>query len=289
MKVTRLIVIFILSLAILSCKKNNTTGDTNVYARILTNVSYGADHLQNMDVYLPPGRTTSSTKVFIIIHGGAWTSGDKSDFTQYVDTFRLRFPDYAVFNINYRLSAAPANIFPTQENDVKAAVQFIFDNASQYLISNEFILMGASAGAHLAMLEAYKYSAPVKAKAVVSFFGPSDLLDLYKHPVGNSQLLSLTLAQAIGKTPAEDSAIYISSSPVTFINSTSAVPTILLHGGTDPLVSASQSIEVKDKLTSAGVANQYIFYPAGGHGGWDKATYFDAFNKIEAFIKANVN
>jgi acetyl esterase/lipase len=62
-----------------------------------------------------------------------------------------------------------------------------------------------------------------------------------------------------------------------------------LHGGVDPLVNASQSVAVKNLLTAAGVTNQYVFYPTGGHGDWDVATYTDAFNKIEAFLKANVH
>jgi acetyl esterase/lipase len=44
------------------------------------NVSYGTDASQKMDIYLPPGRTTAATKAIILIHGGGWSSGDKSDF-----------------------------------------------------------------------------------------------------------------------------------------------------------------------------------------------------------------
>ena len=279
--------IFIISavLFMVSCKKSS---DDTIAASTLLNVSYGASSAQNMDVYLPAGRSASTTKVLIMIHGGAWTAGDKSDFTSYVDTLKRRLPDYAIFNINYRLSATPNNLFPTQENDVKAALQFIYVKSSEYGISDKYVLLGASAGGHLAMLQAYKYTVPVKVKAVVSFFGPSDMADMYNNPVGGQPLISLLVAQAVGKTPSQDPAIYASSSPVNFITATSAMPTILLHGGLDPLVNPSQSIAVKNKLTTAGITNQYVFYPTGDHGNWDNATYFDAFTKIEAFIKANV-
>ena len=33
---------------------------------------------------------------------------------------------YAIFNINYRLATGISNYFPTQENDVKAAIEFIY-------------------------------------------------------------------------------------------------------------------------------------------------------------------
>jgi acetyl esterase/lipase len=274
-------------LIFVSCSKDDVVTPSNT-ATTLSDVSYGSDAAQKMDVYLPAGRTTTDTKVIIMIHGGAWTGGDKTDFTDFVDTLKRRLPDYAIFNLNYRLSATPNNLFPTQELDVKAAIEYIYSKGGEYLVSNKYVLMGASAGAHLAMLQAYKYNTPVKAKAVVSFFGPSDLTDMYNNPVGGNQLLSLGLASAVGATPLQNPSLYYDSSPVNFITGSSAMPTILLHGGMDPLVNPSQSIAVQNKLIAAGITNQYVFYPAGGHGNWDAPTYTDAFNKIQLFLETNV-
>jgi len=280
-----------------SCKKDNTSGGgggTNpTTAQTILNVSYGTDAAQKMDVYLPANRSTATTKVMILIHGGGWTSGDKSDFSTLqngvvvLDTMRKRLPDYAIFNINYRLSTGSVNLFPTQENDVKAALQFIYSKAADYVISDKYVLAGASAGAHLAMLQGYKYTTPVKPKAIVSFFGPSDLTDMYNNPAGGNSLLSVALAAAIGATPATNAALYTSSSPVNFITGTSPA-TILLHGGADPAVSPSQSVFVNTKLGLLGATSQYVLYPGKGHGDWDIATYVDAFNKIQAFLTVNV-
>ncbi len=277
----------LLVLTIASCKKKDST-DNAVAASTQLNVSYGTDAQQKMDIYLPAGRSTSTTKVMVMIHGGAWTAGDKSDFASQIDTMKRRLPEYAIFNINYRLSANPNNLFPTQENDVKAALQFIYSKSAEYLISDKYVLVGASAGGHLAMLQAYKYTVPVKVKAVVDFFGPSDMTDMYNNPVGGNGLISVLVANAVGKTPSQDAALYTNSSPVTYITAAAAMPTIMLHGGVDPLVSPNQSIAVKNKLTTAGIANQYVFYPTGGHGDWNSATYFDAFTKIEAFLRLYV-
>lgn len=281
----------ILVMLVASCQKDveddtQNPGGSNT-AKTITDVSYGTDAQQKMDVFLPANRSTASTKVMILIHGGGWTSGDKADFASFIDTMKKRLPSYALFNINYRLSANPVNVFPTQENDVKTALEFIFSKSAEYGISDKYVLIGASAGAHLSMLQGYKYSTPVRPKAIVSFFGPSDLIDMYNNPAGGISLLSTLLAGAVGKTPAQDSLLYANSSPVNFIN-TSSPPTILLHGGLDPLVNASQSVAVKNKLQAAGVTNQYVFYPAGGHGDWNAATYADAFNNIQTFLVANV-
>jgi acetyl esterase/lipase len=172
--------------------------------------------------------------------------------------------------------------------DIKAATEFIYARRNEYGISDKFVFVGASAGAHLAMLQAYKYNSPVRAKAVVSFFGPADLLDMYNNPVGGNSLISLVLAQTIGKTPTQDPLIYSNSSPINFISSGTGMPTILLHGGLDPLVNPQQSLAVKTKLANAGIASQYVLYPAAGHGDWNSTTYTDAFNKIQAFLGMNV-
>jgi acetyl esterase/lipase len=266
-----------------SCSKNedgvSTPGDT------LLNVSYGPDPLQKADIYLPDNRNSSTTKVLFMIHGGAWSVGDKSEFNAFVDTLKRRLPDYAVVNINYRLASGGTHLFPTQEMDVKAAVEFIYLNTALYRISDKFVMLGASAGAHLAMLHSYKYPDPVRIKAVVDFFGPSDMTEMYNNPAPLAPPASI--AGVVGGTPATHAALYQSSSPVNFINAQSP-PTIIFQGGTDPLVLPAQSTAVRDKLTTAGVINQYVFYPSGGHGDWDLATYTNAFNNIQVFLEANV-
>jgi acetyl esterase/lipase len=291
MKLLQLIYSLSLLSFLYSCSKNEVEGDgtTTVLAKTLLNVPYGNDPKQKMDIYLPAGRSADSTKTMILLHGGAWIGGDKTDFDSYIDSLKNRLPDYAFFNVNYRLSAGDTiNKFPTQENDVRFAVNHILGKALDYQTSNsKIILLGASAGAHLAMLQAYKDTISIRPKAVVSFFGPSDLLDMYNNPVGGNVALRQILGATIGKTPTQNMAIYVSSSPVTYIK-TSSAPTILLHGGVDPLVSPSQSTKVRDLLTTAGVPNQYVFYPTGGHGDWNNATFSDAFSKIQTFLRANV-
>jgi acetyl esterase/lipase len=183
-----------------------------------------------------------------MIHGGGWNAGDKTDLSSYVDTLQRRLPDYAIININYRL-ALGANLFPTQENDVRSAVQFIISSSGNYLISQKIVLLGASAGAHLALLQGYKYASQIKPKAIVSFFGPTDLIDMYNHPT--NILVPPGLVSVIGKTPTQDSLLYANSSPINFVTA-SAAPTLLLHGGADPLVSPTQATRLQTKLHCPG-------------------------------------
>lgn len=270
-----------------SCKKDDTDGNnTLVQASTQLNITYGTAALQNMDVYLPAGRSTTTTKVMILIHGGAWSLGDKADFTAYVDTLKRRFSTYAIFNINYRLSAFPNNLFPTQEMDTKAAIEFIYNKRNDYLISDKFVLLGASAGAHLAMLHAYKYQSPIKIKAVVDFFGPTDMLDIYNNP---GVVPQSSIATIVGATPTTNAALYQSSSPINFVTTATACPTIIFQGSADPLVNAvTQSAALNTKLQAMLVPQSFTLYPGKGHGDdWGNALFFDAFTKIEAFVNTH--
>ncbi len=283
-----LLFITLLIFVITSCQKENIvdSGITTAVEKTELNLAYGTDPAQKMDIYLPSGRTSSSTKVIILIHGGAWTQQDKTDFTPYVDTLKLRLPGFAIFNINYRLATGAINFFPTQENDVKTAIGFIFSRTDEYRISQKFVLLGASAGAHLSMLQAYKYTNPVIIKAVVDFFGPADITDMYNNP---ASILAppAAIAAVVGATPASNPALYQQSSPINFVTAQSP-PTIILQGGADVLVSPSQSVALHTKLQTMGVVNQYVFYPTENHG-WVGADLTDSFDKIQAFLTANVN
>ena len=239
----RVVLLFAAAVCCIACKKSTDgTGTTGNPATASTqlNVGYGTDPLQKMDIYLPAGRSADSTKLMFLVHGGGWTEGDKADFTASVGSLQLRFPGYAFANINYRLEANGANLFPAQENDVKAAADFIFNKRMEYGISTKWVFVGASAGGHLAMLQAYKYNSPVKAAAVVSFFGPSDLTSLYN----SGPLTALLLLNVTGSIPTLNPGIYQQSSPLNFITAQSP-PTIVLQGGADLVVPPQQSTMVK--------------------------------------------
>jgi dipeptidyl aminopeptidase/acylaminoacyl peptidase len=274
-------------ISLLSCQREMQSPVTaTLPEQTKLNVAYGPDSLQKMDIYLPAGRTTGSTRVIILIHGGGWTQEDKSGFSPYVDTLKKRFGnDYAIVNINYRLAANGSNLFPTQENDVKAAVEYIYSKRSEYIISDKFVLLGASAGGHMALLQAYKNPLPVKIKAVIDFFGPTDLVEMYNNPI--HPLIPFLLREVTGGTPLTHATLYVQSSPINFASAQSP-PTMILQGGVDMVVAPSQSVLLKNKLQTLGVTHQYVFYPTENHG-WFGANLTDSFDKIVLFLAANVN
>ncbi|WP_018629925.1 alpha/beta hydrolase fold domain-containing protein [Niabella aurantiaca] len=245
--------------------------------------SYGADPLQKMDIYLPAGRSRATTKVMILIHGGAWVIGDKADedFAPVVDSLRRRLPDWAIFNLNYRLAGGfPFNFFPTQENDIKAAITYIYNQRTRFSISDKWVLGGASAGGHLALLQGYKNSGGlIKPRAIVNYFGPSDMQDMEDHPGAESpgkqalQLLCNGTEQA--------------SSPINYIDAQTP-PTITLQGLDDQLVLPAQQEALHAKLQANGVPQKLEKYPGEGHDDFSAATMSKSFDQVQEFLNQHV-
>jgi len=282
----KMLLSILLSMSIITaCQRSEgAPQQTDLPAKKMMNVAYGKDSAQRMDIYLPEGRSSDKTKSIILIHGGGWNAGSKSDFASYIDTFQKRLPDYAIFNIEYRLFNG-GNLFPAQENDIRSAIDFIVKNASEYGVNKEkFSLLGVSAGAHLALLQAYKYNEP-KIQAVVDFFGPTDLTTMYNDPW--HPMVTYALQMITGTTPSASPSVYKQSSPANFITAQSP-PTLILHGSKDQVVDVSQSRLLKNKLEKVGVPNELVVYNGERHG-WYGKTLTNSFDRIEVFLKKHMH
>ncbi|HEY0059216.1 MAG TPA: alpha/beta hydrolase [Flavisolibacter sp.] len=277
---------FILSFVLItSCQKESAEVPVQpLEAKTIMNVAYGADAQQKLDVYLPANRHKDSTKLMILVHGGAWIEGDKSDFDLLVATWKQRLPHYAIANVNYRLATVSANHFPTQEADLKAAIEFLLQNRSEYQVSQTIVLFGASAGAHMSLLQAYKNPNP-KISAVVDLFGPADMVALWGSITDPQSKFAMQILMS--GTPTTNPTLYQQSSPINFVTAQSP-PTIILHGENDNLVNIQQSRDLKNKLQSLAVPHELVAYPGAGHGDWSPAIFADAATRIEAFLRKHV-
>lgn len=261
------------------------TKDTAVAALDMKNVSYGSDTAQKIDVYLPARRDIENTKVILFIHGGSWVAGDKMEFDNAIAALHPELPGYAMFNMNYRL-ASGQNRFPVQISDIQSAMKFIEGKADDYNINaSKICLVGASAGAHLALLQAYANNHDRRIKAVVDLFGPADLKDLYvNHPI--PQEARYVLMNLLGKTPSSNPDLYNEASPINFVNA-HTVPTLIFHGTGDIVVPIAQSNALKAKLLANKVKVQMTSYAGEGHG-WYGKNLVDTYAKTIEFIKENV-
>lgn len=246
----------------------------------LPNISYGADAQQRMDIYLPANRNANSTKVFVLIHGGAWSGGDKSEFNGFFANLRNTYPHHAIINLNYRLGNEYSPGFPKQIDDIKSALQEI--QLPKYNVSNQYCLIGGSAGAHLAMLYAYGFDVNHEVKAVCNTVGPTDITD----PAYTSNIFYMNLMKSLvgNKTIQSDSALFAMVSPVKHVTA-QAPPTLSFYGDSDILIPNSQLPALVSALATAGVYHNYTMYAGEGHGGWSQVNNADAAQKLIAFLQ----
>jgi len=127
----------------------------------------------SLDIYRPPAG--ENLPVVVFVHGGAWTSGDKTRIANVGCAFAKK--GYVAVLPNYRLS--PKAKHPDHITDIARAVKWTYQNIGRYGgRADSFILGGHSAGAHLVALLALdeKYLRagdvpPEKIKAVICISG----------------------------------------------------------------------------------------------------------------------
>lgn len=248
----------------------------------ILNVEYGTATLQKYDIYLPKNRTNTTTKVFILIHGGSWISGDKNDLNSIVSGIQARFPNYAIVNMNYQLAGIGKSPFPMQLIDIENLIDHLKSNANNYHISSNFGFIGTSAGAHLAMLYAYDYNVLNEIKMVCSIVGPTNFTDDNYVLNPDYQQLVLGIQFITGVSYNDNVSYYENVSPFHVVKAT-APPSILFYGGKDDLVPSSQGIDMHEKLNSLNVVNEFTFYENEGHG-WEGEALNDTYTKLSAFI-----
>jgi hypothetical protein len=142
------------------------------------------------DVWYPPTAVPRSGVGVIYLHGSGWQLLDKDVGTRAF--FRhLAAQGHVVVDAAYRL--APETDFYGMVGDVKRAVAWMKVNAERLGIDPQrIVLVGGSAGGHLAMLAAYTpghaeltpedvRNVDTTVRGVVSFYGPSDMKALFEH------------------------------------------------------------------------------------------------------------
>ncbi|MDZ8029003.1 MAG: alpha/beta hydrolase fold domain-containing protein [Nostoc sp. DedQUE11] len=212
-----------------------------------------------MEVYQP--LEVGKYPALIVIYAGAWQRGNPSanaEFNQYIAQ-----QGYTVFAIDYR--HAPKYQFPSQLDDVRTALNFIRKHAAEYEADPErIVLLGRSAGAHLAMLAAYQPDAP-PIRAVVSYYGPVNLTEGYKtppspDPINTRAVLKAFLGGSLEELPNQ----YRIASPINYLTHP-LPPTLLIYGSRDHLVEARFGRKMYERLHESGNTAVFLEIPWAEH------------------------
>jgi acetyl esterase/lipase len=198
----------------------------------------------------------------VVIHGGSWSSGDSKQLPE-LNSY-LAKAGYNVAAINYR--KAPQYQNPLPVIDVKNALTYLRAHADALNIdTNNFVLLGRSAGAQIALLAAYTLK-DSGIKGVIDFYGPADMVWGYSKPASKLVMDSRgVMERYLGGTYQEAQKNYFASSPIEFVNKTSP-PTLIIHGENDVLVAYEHSRRLNEKLGQVGVKHYWLKLPWATHG-----------------------
>jgi pimeloyl-ACP methyl ester carboxylesterase len=183
-------------------------------------------------VYPFPGDTC-----FVLIHGGAWEGGDKSNFYRSADVFATYHR--AACNMNYTVKKKYCG--DLNQTEVKSCLDFL----SGQFRYKKFVLVGISAGSTIAMDYAY-HTGDLRVIGVVCL---GTIGDLTKN--ANSKVL-FNAGYAYKDV--------VASSP---INATTFCKTLFVHGNTDDISFPVQSVDMNTKLTASGYESMIIFKNRG--------------------------
>lgn len=225
-------------------------------------VPYGtvAGHPLLLDIYASGERGSGTSAAVVLLHGGGWTSFDKSTMRS-MGRFLAR-SGFVAFAVDYRLMHGTENLWPAQLDDVQRAVRWIRANAAKYHVDPDHIgAFGHSAGAQLASLLGMedtrdnsdpalaKYSS--KVQAVVDVSGPSDFT--VHHDADGDAFLSAFFGGDYTQHPKT----WQDASPAFHVDK-SVSPFLIVHGAQDDDVPIAQAQELADKLKQAGVPVKFV-------------------------------
>ena len=237
----------------------------------------GGDQLL-LDVYHSPSQTTLRPAV-IVLHGGGFVSGSRSDFSVVEPARRLAEAGYVAFAIDYRLFQEQdrRNAWPTPLDDAQQAVRWVRAHASIYDVDPRQlgaygISAGAGLAAHLGVRETRDNSDPELAAyssrvtCVVDLAGPTDGTLASANPGDSAFALTF-----FGGTITEIPDVYQDASALSHIDEESA-PFLVVHGAQDPVVPVEHSRRLVAVLRQEGIEVDYVELPDAGHDvfGWDR-------------------
>lgn len=227
----------------------------------LSDVAYGTNPRNIMDVYLPANRN-NTTPFAILIHGGGWVGYGKEYIREYQDS--LLANGIAVASMNHRYANDSTIHYTQMLEDVDNALNYCIAHAKEWNTRKDyFVMTGVSSGGHLALL--YGFTSPKKINAIVEFCAPTNLADtaLLNYAV-KTNLIDL-IQKMTGKKYAEGKPLdpaFALSSPINHIKN---IPVLIVQGNADLVVPYSQSVQLNQALEEKGIVHKLVTIPNAGH------------------------
>jgi len=244
------------------------------------------------DLWQPAPGVKQSGLGIIYLHGSGWHYLDKGYHTRHIFQY-LAGQGHVILDVAYTL--APAAQLPAMLADVRRAIIWMKNKPG--INPERVVLMGGSAGAHLALLSAYTSDLPIyqtpdtngcdtSVRGVVSYYGVIDLVSEHKRllhiPLGGATWQRLLthlevlipgkqvftpaelLPSLMGGSPDQVPELYRQGSPITHVGP-HCPPTLLLAGEHDFAVDIDQDRRLHTALKAAGAQTVFIKLPYTEH------------------------
>ncbi len=237
-----------------------------------------------LDVYLPR-RPNGVLPTAVIFHGGGWVTGSKDEIA--LDVLPYLAMGFAVVNVDYRV--ARVALAPAAVQDSRCALRWVVRHAAQYGFDPaRLVLVGSSAGAHLALMAALAPASagfdglcpgnePLTVAAVVNFFGIADVAELLAPP--HPRDFAVGWMGTAPDAPARAARV----SPLTYV--AKGAPAVLtLHGDADPVVPFTQATRLHAALDRVGAPNRLVPIRGGRHGNFDGDDVLHATHVVHEFL-----
>ncbi len=252
--------------------------DIDYKGTVIKDLKYGENPRNYYDLYLPEDISESTNPkvkhLILYIHGGSWTSGDKSDGMVYCRNFAGN--GYVAATISYTLHAegVKTNILKINE-EVRASVSAIKAKCQELGIElDDMAITGFSAGACQAMMYGFRdaTTSELPVKFIAQQSGPTS----FEPAIWRSDVVNWTIKRQTGLDGSasgdaywismfsgenvtaemvqngEAEAIWRKISPISYIASTKT-PILSAYGVLDGVVPPVSRTILEDALISAGM------------------------------------
>lgn len=195
-----------------------------VYGDINPGLQYGL-------LWLPKDPKPATTRpLIVLIHGGCWLNAYDIQHTFPLSS-ALAEAGYAVWSIEYRRTGDAGGAWPGSFDDIRKGLAFTSRLESYPVDMDRMVIMGHSAGGHLALLAASEH------KDIDAVIGLAAISDIVKYSRGKNSCQAATI-DFMGGEYEQNQVAYDAANPVgKFVNDR----TVLLQGENDIIVPVEQS------------------------------------------------